>query len=190
MLRRASIVVCFQGSLCPRRLSGAFLQQSHPYYRCPHPSRNDRQRGARNGKFAYVNNRFDTLTIVPIRRVARGPRCRWSVDRNSFRSPRGECDSGSVQPRPPGSTSVRTAINSQSPWNAQNRPCTSPALFLPHSDLHPRPTAPFPALQHARRLRRRRAGHQPSHRTDCSPRNSDSESRSPARPPQGVACTG
>ncbi len=33
------------------------------------------------------------------------------VDRNSFRSPRGACDSGSVQHRPPGSTSVRPAIN-------------------------------------------------------------------------------
>jgi hypothetical protein len=52
----------------------------------------------------------DTLTIIPIRRVARGARCQRSVDRNSFRSPCGECDSGSVQPRPPGSTSVRTAI--------------------------------------------------------------------------------
>jgi len=52
----------------------------------------------------------DTLTIVPIRRVAQGVR-RWrSVDRNSFRSPRGACDSRSVQHRPPGSTSVRTAI--------------------------------------------------------------------------------
>ncbi len=53
----------------------------------------------------------DTLTIIPIRRVARGARCQLSVDRNSFRSPCVECDSGSVQPRPPGSTSVRTAIN-------------------------------------------------------------------------------
>ena len=52
----------------------------------------------------------DTLTILPIRRVAQGVR-RWrSVDRNSFRSPRGACDSRSVQHRPPGSTSVRTAI--------------------------------------------------------------------------------
>ena|GEM_PF-5707985 len=52
----------------------------------------------------------DTLTILPIRRVAQGAR-RWrSVDRNSFRSPRGAYDSGSVQHRPPGSTSVRTAI--------------------------------------------------------------------------------
>jgi hypothetical protein len=33
-----------------------------------------------------------------------------SVDRNSFRSPRGECDSGSVQHRLSGSTLARTAI--------------------------------------------------------------------------------
>ena len=52
----------------------------------------------------------DTLTILPIRRVAQGARRRRSVDRNSFRSPRGACDSRSVQHRPPGSTSVRTAI--------------------------------------------------------------------------------
>jgi hypothetical protein len=52
----------------------------------------------------------DTLTILPIRRVAQGVRRRRSVDRNSFRSPRGACDSRSVQHRPPGSTSVRTAI--------------------------------------------------------------------------------
>ena len=52
----------------------------------------------------------DTLTILPIRRVAQGARRRRSVDRNSFWSPRGACDSRSVQHRPPGSTSVRTAI--------------------------------------------------------------------------------
>jgi hypothetical protein len=53
----------------------------------------------------------DTLTIIPIRRVTQGAR-RWrSVDRNSFRSPRGACDSGSVQPCLSGSTFVRTAVN-------------------------------------------------------------------------------
>ena len=52
----------------------------------------------------------DTLTIVPICRVAQGARFRRSVDRNSFRSPRGARDSGNVQPRPLGSTFVRTAI--------------------------------------------------------------------------------
>jgi hypothetical protein len=52
--------------------------------------------------------------MVPIRRVMRGARFRRSVDRNSFRSPRGARDSGNVQPRPLGSTFVRTAINSQS----------------------------------------------------------------------------
>ena len=52
----------------------------------------------------------DTLTVVPIRRVARGARCQRNVDRNSFRSPHWGRDSGSVQPRPLGSTSVKTAI--------------------------------------------------------------------------------
>ncbi len=40
--------------------------------------------------------------------VVRDARFRQNVDRNSFRSPRGARDSGNVQPRPLGSTFVRT----------------------------------------------------------------------------------
>ena len=55
------------------------------------------------------------LSFVPIRRVVRGVRFRQSVDRNSFRSPRGERDvrcgrPRSVQPCPIGSTSMGTAV--------------------------------------------------------------------------------
>jgi hypothetical protein len=57
----------------------------------------------------------DTLTFVRVCRVAQGARFRQSVDRNSFRSPRGERDvrrgrPRSVQPCPIGSTSMRTAV--------------------------------------------------------------------------------
>jgi hypothetical protein len=50
------------------------------------------------------------LTLVRVCRVARDACRGQSVDRNSFRSPRGERDSGNVQPCPLGSTFVRTAI--------------------------------------------------------------------------------
>ena len=50
------------------------------------------------------------MTLVRVCRVARDACRGQSVDRNSFRSPRGERDSGNVQPCPLGSTFVRTAI--------------------------------------------------------------------------------
>jgi hypothetical protein len=50
------------------------------------------------------------LPPVRVCRIVRGARFRQSVDRNSFRSLCRERDSGSVQPYPIGSTSVRTAI--------------------------------------------------------------------------------
>ena len=51
------------------------------------------------------------LTLVRVGRVARGARLRQSVDRNLFRSPCRERDSGSAQTCPIGSTSMGTAIN-------------------------------------------------------------------------------
>ena len=51
-----------------------------------------------------------TSTLVQVCRVARNARFRQSVDRNLFRSPCRERDSGSVQPCSTGSTFVRTAI--------------------------------------------------------------------------------
>jgi len=72
------------------------------------------------------------LTLVRVCRVVRGARLRQSVDRNSFRLPCGEHDTGSVQPCPIGSTSVGTAIysrlhrrnagNAESSFNPSLRP--------------------------------------------------------------------
>jgi hypothetical protein len=52
----------------------------------------------------------DMLTLVRVCRVARGARFRQIADRNEFRSLCRERDSANVQPRPLGSTFVRTAI--------------------------------------------------------------------------------
>jgi len=52
----------------------------------------------------------DMLTLVRVCRVARGDRFRQIADRNEFRSLCRERDSANVQPRPLGSTFVRTAI--------------------------------------------------------------------------------
>ena len=80
------------------------------------------------------------LTLVQVCRVARGARFRQSVDRNSFRSPRGACDSGSVQPRPIGSTSMGTAINSQSP--SAPRPVGYSRFIAVLRYIDPRPGLP------------------------------------------------
>ena len=53
------------------------------------------------------------------------PRFRQSVDRNSFRSPCRECDSGSVQPCPTGSTSMGTAIFRSSRGARYSQECSN-----------------------------------------------------------------
>ena len=82
-------------------------------------------RSTRRGKGYQVFP--NALTLVRACRSARDARVRQSVDRNSFRSPRGARDSGNVQPRPLGSTSVRTDIHSQSP-SARRHAGETPAL--------------------------------------------------------------
>jgi hypothetical protein len=71
----------------------------------------------------------DTLTIIPIRRVARGARCQRRVDRNSFRSPCGECDTGSVQPpcraRRPLPAEGRPKFISVALWGVRFRECST-----------------------------------------------------------------
>ena len=90
----------------------------------------------------------DTLPLVRLCRVARDAHCWRSVDRNSFRSPRGEHVSRSVQPRPPGSTFVRTAISRYAPLAVRLMEIENTIRYTPRAvGLKP------PAIQGEARLR-------------------------------------